>query len=186
MLNVAMPVLKQNDAPGSAFVSEKPIQLECAPVKFPDGAPVKPEDVIQVGFFTQRHHSTGVIERWDEIGKQWTLSSSVNPQPLFYKDNMWQAVIVAVGQKDQAEQDKFSTDRIVTFPRYSVQCVFQARDEAKQEHGGSSLTSVPVQISALGGKDRAGLYMKPKMEPSSAKEIGMFLKDAGLTEQGKF
>lgn len=186
MLTVGVPVLKQKGAIGARFASEKPIQLECAPVTFPDGAPVTPENVIKAGFIMRRHQSVGSIENWDEGAKQWVSNPNVEPQALFHKDNLWQALIVAVGQKDQADRDKFSTDRATAFPQYSVQCVYQARDSAKQEHAGVSAVSAPVQISGIGGENRAGLYMKPKMDPVSSNEIGMFLKDAALVmEQGR-
>lgn len=186
MLTVAVPVLKQQGALGARFVSEKPIKIECPSVTFSDGAPVMPENIIQAGFVMRRHQAGGLIESWDESAKQWVSNPNIEPLALFHKDNRWQAVIVAMGQKDQANQDKFSTDRATTLPQYSVQCIYRARDSGKQEHAGVSAGSAPVQISAAGGENRAGLYMKPNMDPVAASEIGMFLKDAALvTEQGR-
>lgn len=184
MLTITPPILKQSGTVGAQFVSEKPIHMECASVAFPDAAPVKLEQVAHAGFIMRRHPKGGRLETWDEGEKRWlSCSPLIEPQPLFYKDNAWHALIVAVGQKDRNNEDKFATDRSTGFPRYSVQCVFKARDDRNQEHSGISAESTPIQISALGGQNRAGLYLRPQMDPTSATEIGLFLKDTAFSNE---
>jgi hypothetical protein len=187
MLTVPSPVLKQKKVASTQFTSDQAIELECAPVSFPDGEALSLERMVRAAYWIQRHPGGGIVEVWNEVTKQWELSPTPpEPQPLFLKDNMWKALLVPVGQKDQAENDKFATVSATGFPQYSAKCVFKGRDGQGQEHEGVSPNSIAVRIRPLGEEQKASLFIIPKDNPSAATSIGLVLKDVGLvTERGR-
>ena len=194
VLIVPQPQLSQDDAEGTQFGEEKPINLVCEPVKFPDGTVLTLENVIEFGSRLYRLQSGGVTEVWDEAEQRWIASSAPvpEPQPMFRKEDKWQSLIVGIGQKEKStDNPKFGTQRslipgVPGFPQYFFRCFFKGLDAQGVEHVGESPNSEAVEIYPFGDRNRAGLIIKPKSKPpSKAKEICLFLKDADLKERGQ-
>ena len=189
MLTVGVPTLTQEDVTGLEFAAEKPIKLECASVTFPDGSPLLPEGITSAGYLIHRNNGGGVIDVWDDQMKRWMPAvNQPEPQGLFFQDDKWRGLIVAIGEKDTAtNQDKFATDRTTGYPKYFASCLFKGKDGESLEHEGVSPNSSMVEIMAFGEMNRAGLLLEPKNNPISGKEeIRMFLKDSGLhSEKGR-
>lgn len=121
-----------------------------------------------------------VKQVWDEEAKAWVADTpGVKPQPLFFKDNAWQTVIVATGQKDGAGYDKF--DLTLT---YAARCYFEGRDATGTSQNGTSMPSAPFRLVRSADKNRAGLAISPET-PTEATDLKIFLKNAGLVELGK-
>lgn len=190
-LIVATPQLLQDGNTSSVLVSEKQITLSCSPVTFADGTPFTVLNQPTATYLIYRFLAGGVQQVLDAQGKTWTtLSSSVAPQNLFWNDKkkQWQAVIVAIGNKDNANppNDIFSTDPISGFPKYAVQCSFAGKDSNKTQQSGNSSLSAAVEILPPGQNQNnvAGIVMNPN-DPTTATEIYFFLKDSSLTERGR-
>jgi hypothetical protein len=185
MLIVPIPVLTQKNVAGTRFTSDQPIELDCAPVSFPNGEQLDIERMAGAAYWIHRHLTGGSLEIWNEATKRWESGTTLpQPQPLFFKGNRWKAVVVPIGQTDHAGVDKFST--ISGFPKYSVKCTFRGRDGQGQEHEGMSSDSVAVEIRPLGEEQNARLFITPKNNPAAATAIGLVLQDTGLTtERGK-
>jgi hypothetical protein len=185
MLIVPVPVLTQKQLPGTRFTSDQPIELDCAPVRFPNGEELNIERMAVAAYWIQRHLTGGTIEIWNESTKRWESGTTPpQPQPLFFKDNRWKAMVVPIGQTDFAGTDKFST--ISGFPKYFVKCTFKGRDGQGQEHEGMSPDSLAVEIRPLGEEQNARLFITPKDNPAAAIAIGLVLQDTSLTtERGK-
>lgn len=185
VLIIPTPEVKVEGLSGNAFVAEKPMNLSCAAVTFADGTLLEPAQAQLFGFRLQRKQSDGSLQLWSEADKAWVSESAApEPESLAYKDALWQTVLVAMGQQDQAGLDKFATDRLSGFPRYAIRCLFSATDGDGVRHEGSSPPSAEFTVSAAGELDRAGLTMQPE-ESAQAEEIRLFLKDTALAaEQG--
>lgn len=182
-LIVPRPTLSQNGSASSVLASDKPIQLACGPVTFPDGTALTIASVTQsgFGFLLYRAVAGGAGEVWDESARAWLPESSApGYQLLFYKDDKWQSVLVAVGQKDRAGSDKFGAGYA-----YSVRCFFRGKDAQGVEHAGESARSQAVQIVSSEEQNRAGLAIAPRSLPTAATELRLFLKDDGLVERGQ-
>src|SRR5215472_5560298 len=188
-LLVPTPQLQQEGNPTPLLVSEKPINLSCSPTTFADGTPLTVLNQPKATFLIYRLLSGGLQQVLDSSGKTWVSpSSSVTPQNLFWNDKAksWQAVIVAIGNKDAAGNDLFATDPITTFPKYAAQCAFTGMDVAGVRQFGQSPMSSPIQIFAAGQNNLAGLTMDPQPpDPTTAQEIRIFLKNSALVEQGQ-
>lgn len=184
-LTVPIPEVKVEGISGHAFVAEKPMNLSCRAVTFPDGSAMAPEQARQFGFRLFRKLSSGSIEAWHGADKAWVAESAApDPEPLAFQDDRWQNVLVAMGQQDATGQDKFATDRLIGFPQYYIRCLFSGTDSAGVTHEGTSPPSSDFTVYAAGELDRAGLVMEPE-ESASAEEIRLYLKDAALlAEQG--
>jgi len=183
-LTIPQPTLSSPGVTGNVFGAEKPINLVCGPVTLPDGATLGPATATHFGFQLFREIGPGATEVWDEKDHTWApLVPSLEDQPLFPEGTLWKAILVAVGQKDKAGNDKFATDRVTGFPRYFARCGFRARDPGGTEHAGASPRSAAVSVLALGDRDRAGLAINPKSLPD-ATEVRIFLKDALGGERG--
>jgi hypothetical protein len=177
-LTVPIPIVSQDAVTGGKLLGEKPINIACGPVLFPDGVMLKPENAAQFGYRFYREQSGGISEVWNEGAGTWqsaTVESAL--QPMFPKDDKWCSIFAAIAPPGKV------TSATGGFPRYSVQCHFRGRDEAKVEHTGSSPRSAPVEILLPGEKNRAGMAIVPEV-PVFASRIRMFLKDVGLTERG--
>ncbi len=186
VLTVPQPQLSQEDATANQFAGEKPIALTCEPVTFPDGTRLVAENAVEFGFLLYRLLLGGKVEVWDEKELDWLPESGTLPekQTLFRQNDRWQSILVAIGQKDRAERDKF-IKRSSGFPKYFVRCFFRGKDAQGVEHIGESPRSLSVEIFGLGERDRAGLKMDSE-SPTEAREIRLFLKDRALIqEQGK-
>ena len=182
-LVVSAPVLKQEENTGTKFVADKPFSLRCESVTFPDGSELTPEKAGQFGYITFRQLSSGDVEAWDEQQKSWIPETNLPaPGTLAYMDNVWQTVLVAIGQKDQAGQDKFATDKSTGYPKYFARCYFNATDSTGAEQQGTSPNSQAVEIAAVGENNRAGLAINSE-DPADATEVRVYLKDAALTAE---
>jgi len=190
-LLVPIPQLTQDGKSSSVLMSEKLITLSCSPVTFADGTPLTILNQPAATFLVYRLLPGGIQQVLDTAAKAWVSPSpSVAPQNLFWndKENSWQAVIVAIGNKDNSTpaQDIFATSSLTGFPKYAAQCFFTGKDANGAPQSGQSLLSSPVMILAAGQNNLAGLTMDPQPpDPTSAKEIRIFLKNSALVEQGQ-
>jgi hypothetical protein len=188
-LAVPIPQLKQDGNSSSVLVSEKPITLSCSPVTFPDGTILTGLNARTFTFLVYRTIAGGVQEVWDPLGKNWTsVSTTVQPQKLFWNDKAqtWQAMIVAMGNTDSSGKATFGTDPSTGLPTYTAQCSFSGLDSTGTQQVGQSPFSTPVTILAPGQNNLAGLTMDPQPpDPTTAKDIYLFLKDSTLTTQGQ-
>jgi len=188
-LLVSIPQLQQDKNLTPLLVSEKPIKLSCSPITFADGTPLTILNQPKATFLIYRLLSGGIQQVLDSSSKAWVSPSpSVAPQNLFWNDKAksWQAVIVAMGNKDAAGNDFFATDPITTFPKYAAQCSFTGMDATGGQQFGQSLLSSPVEILAPGQNNLAGLTMDPQPpDPTTAQQIRIFLKNSALIEQGQ-
>jgi len=188
-LVVPIPQLQQDGNSTSILVSEKQIKLSCSPVTFADSTPLTVLNQPKATFLIYRFLLGGVQQVLDVPGKSWASSGQpVAPQKLFWNDKAqsWQAVIVAMGNKDNANppNDIFGSDPATGFPKYAAQCSFTGIDSAKTQQTGDSPLSAPVEILAPGQNNVAGLSMTPN-DPAKATEIELFLKDSTFVEQGR-
>jgi hypothetical protein len=183
-LTVPEPTLSSPGVIGAVLVSEKPINLLCGPVTLPDGKALGPTTATRFGYLLFREVAPGLVEVWDEKNTIWSPPATpVDEQQLFPEEPMWKSILVAVGQKDAAGQDKFGTNTLTGFPRYFARCQFRGRDAQGAEHAGTSPRSAPVQVLAMGEGDHAGLVAKP-MPLAKAEQIYLFLKDGSGAERG--
>lgn len=179
-LTVPRPEVTVDGINGTQFVAEKPMKLTCGTVAFPDGSELVPEQAQRFGFRLFRKLSNGNMEVWDQAGEGWMSESTVPElESLAFMDELWQNMLVAMGQQDQGSCDKFATDRSSGFPKYHVRCLFSAIDADGTEHEGTSPASADFTVYAAGELDRAGLVMDPE-EITKATEIRLFLKDKEL------
>ena len=188
-LLVSIPQLQQDGNLTPLLVSEKPIKLSCSPITFADGTPLTVLNQPKATFLIYRLLPGGIQQVLDSSNKAWVSPSpSVAPQNLFWNDKAksWQAVIVAIGNKDAAGNDFFATDPTTTFPKYAAQCSFTGKDATGSQQFGQSLLSSPVEILAPGQNNLAGLTMDPQPpDPTTAQQIRIFLKNSALIEQGQ-
>ena len=190
-LLVPIPQLQQDGNSSSVLVSEKPINLSCSPVTFADGTSLTILNQPKATFLIYRLLPGGIQQVLDTAAKAWVSPNpSVAPQNLFWNDKAksWQAVIVAIGNKDNSTppQDIFGTDPLTGFPKYATQCFFTGTDTSGTQQSGQSLSSSPVMILAPGQNNLAGLTMDPQPpDPTTAQEIRIFLKNSVLVEQGQ-
>jgi len=190
-LLVPNPQLGQDGNPSSILVSEKPIKLSCSPVTFADGTPLTVLNQPKATFLIYRLLGGGIQQVLDTAAKAWVSPGpSVAPQNLFWDDKSksWQAVIVAIGNKDGSTppQDIFGTNPLTGFPKYAAQCFFTGTDANGTPQTGQSLLSSPVEILAAGQNNLAGLTMDPQPpDPTTAQQIRIFLKNSALVELGQ-
>jgi hypothetical protein len=188
-LVVPIPQLQQNGSSSPVFVSEKMITLSCSPVLFEDGNSLTTLNSLKSTYLVYRQDLGGSQEVWDDQKKVWTSPSpSITPQSLFWNDKAkaWQAIIVAIGNNDNAGNPTFATFRATGFPKYLAQCFFSGKDSTGKQQDGQSPSSLPVAILASGQNYVAGLTMDPQPpDPTSAKDIYLFLKDNSFTTRGQ-
>jgi len=190
-LIVPIPQLQQDGKSPAVMASEKPITLSCSPVTFADGTPLTVLNQPQATFLISRFLLGGIQQVLDAQGKTWTTPSpSVTPQKMFWNDKQqqWQALIVAIGNKDNANppNDIFGSDPTTGFPKYAAQCSFTGTDSTKTQQSGDSPLSATVEILPPGQNPNnvAGIVMNPN-DPTAATEIFLFLKDSTLTERAR-
>lgn len=127
-LSVPIPILKVDEVTPGLTVFEKPIEVRCAAVTFPDGTAFDPSKLGKAEFFIYKQQSaSAMIEIWDADEKLWVAESSVelanlkNPKPLIFKKEdtsfPWQGLLVAAGQKDKNGDDQF-TKATPDYPQY--------------------------------------------------------------------
>ena len=186
-LVVPAPQFLQDKVPTLAPVSEKPITLSCSPPTFPDGTSLTGLNAATFTFLLYRLIVSGTQQVWDDQNKAWTApSAAIAPLKLFWndKDQLWQSIIVAMGNVDSSGQPTFATDPATGFPKYMAQCFFSAKDSTGTLQSGQSPLSAPVSVIPPGQGNVAGLSMDPN-DPKTANEIEIFLKDSSFIEQGR-
>jgi hypothetical protein len=183
-LNITIPELKVEGVAVARLDADKPIDLVCSSVTFSDGTSLSPETSKESGYRLFRKSANGATSVWNEDEKEW-VSPDAMPKlaPLAFMETKWQTKIVAIGQKDKSQADKYATGTN-GYPRYFVRCYFRGIDVNKTEHEGVSTPSQPVEIYQPGDSYRAGLDMSPR-QPASAEAIWIYLKDSALTERGR-
>src|SRR5262249_6756095 len=76
-LNVPAPTLTQESVMGNRFFGEKPIQILCGPVTFPDGSTLRLEQATLFNYAFYRELSGGIAEVWNEPAGSWQPSTTV-------------------------------------------------------------------------------------------------------------
>jgi hypothetical protein len=188
-LSAPTPSVEYKPPPPAPAALEKPLEIRCAKVTFPDGS-----EFVQAsgtaGFFAYREPSAGVLEIWNEDAKRWEPDpgaqvGALKPKPLIFKEGdaaPWQSPLVASGQKDKDGKDQFAK-AAPDFPRYSFRSFFSgARDG--QAFTGLSAPSAPVRFASALDSMRAGLSLGEDETTENATELTIALKDAALRVVG--
>jgi hypothetical protein len=169
--------------PSGAALLEKPIDVRCAPVTFPDGSVFDQSRLGAAGFFAYRQSAPGApLHVWDESTKEWkpdtgTPIPRAEPKPFAFKLGEplpWQALLIAVGQKDKAGQNQFAP-AVNDYPQYSLRAYFSGAVEGVSM-AGLSAPSAPVRFVKTADTMLAGLEVGEGEEPNDATTIQMFLR----------
>jgi hypothetical protein len=190
-LIVPVPDLKYEAlAPGLA-AQEKPVEVRLAPVRFPDGSLLTGKDLLAAGFLTYRQFIAGApVEVWASGRKEWRPEASIQPgdlqaQALAFKEEdslPWQGLLVALGQKDLADNDQF-TRQVGGFPRYNFRARFIGK-LAGQEIAGVSTPSAWLSFGSMVDQNRAGIAIEPDGKPKEATLVQLFLRNAAFQRIG--
>ena len=182
-LTIPAPTIEQDGATPPRYAADQPMNIACGPVALPDGGELTPANAKAFGYRLYRY-GPGGASVWDETAKAWvdaTQSPAPDAQELFHQDGKWRAVLLAIGQKDAAGDDKLASDASGE-PHYLVRCAFAGSDAAGEEHAGESPDGPPIQVVPPGKDMRVGLELDPE-KPKLATSIKLFLRDAALVEQ---
>lgn len=188
---LALPVPQVSWKTGAAPELEQPVQVGLAAVLYPDGAALTPESgLAKLGVFVYRIAGAGE-EIWNEGEQAWQaapgdLASLAALQPLALVPGKqgaplpWQGVLVAAGQKDNADNERYEASAGGT-PRYRLRA-FAAAKRSSTEYAGLSAASADLAfVSAADGK-RFELVMEPDNKIKECERVRFLLKDAALRE----
>lgn len=133
-LSVPIPTLKFEAIEPGLAVLEKPIEVCCAAVTFPDGTVFDQNNLGTAGFFVYRKQNAASTEIWNEDTKLWepdpgAVLGSLKPKPLIFNQGApspWQFPLVAAGQKDKNDLDQFQKVQKAApnFPQYFFRAYF--------------------------------------------------------------
>ena len=182
-VSVPTPTLTQDPQPGPQLVAEKKIDLLCGPVLMPDGTTVPTSKKTTATFVLYQLDGAGTLTAWDDTAKQWIPGVPATLQTLYPLPpkpppgpGYWGATLIAMGQKDSANQDKFNSDKTTGLPVYYVVCSFTSVDAAGNPVSGDSPASQPVAVLAPGANTSASVDVFP-LPPAVAQSITLFLND---------
>jgi hypothetical protein len=185
-LTIPVPKLKFDPvAPDLAdlAVLEKPLEVHCAPVAFPDGTVFGLQNLGKAGFFVYRQKAAASpLEIWDQGAKQWgpdpgTAFANLTPKPFAFKQDEplpWQSLFMAV---DPNNPDQFQKVRNATlnFPRYFFRAYFASPTDGNPISG-LSAPSATVRFVSFIDAIRAGIWVDET--PQTATEVQLFLRNA--------
>lgn len=182
-LAVPTPVVTFDRVASGAATLEKPIDVKCAAVMFPNGNAFDQSKLGAAGFFTYRQSAPGALFHiWDEGAKEWTPDPGAplpdaQPKPFAFKQGdplPWQGLLIAVGQKDKAGQNQFAP-AVNDFPLYFTRAYF-ASTVAGTPFSGLSAPSASVRFIRVADTMLAGVEIGEGEEPPNATQIRVFLR----------
>ena len=176
-LLVPLPTVKFTTAIPNEAVLEKPVEIHCGNVTFPNGQLFEQNQQQVAGFFVYRQQA-GFVEIWDETAKQWKPDpgealGALPPKPLAFKpgeSEPWQSLFVPAGEKNPVFETK---DR-------GFKYFFRAYFVSNEKTGSISGLSVPsVAVKFIGILDaiRAGIKLGENQKPEDATEVELFLRN---------
>jgi hypothetical protein len=179
-LTVPTPTLKYESVETGLATLEKPVEIHCGAVTFPDGRPFTQTEQKAAGFLIYRKFGTAV-EVWNETAQQWQPDSgeeitALKPKPFAFKPDQpepWQGLFVPVGEKDKAKNNLFQ--KASTGFLYFFRATFVSNDKTGVI-AGLSAPSPPVRFSSLLETIRAGIKTTPE-QIEQATEIELFLRN---------
>ena len=189
-LSVPTPQLEYEAVGPGLAVLEKPLEIRCTTVTFPDGGAFDQTDLGSAGLYLYRQETPGVTEIWNKGEKVWQPDPGValgdlKAEPLIFKlgeEAPWQGLLVAAGQKDRDGADQFrkaTTD----LPRYLVRAYF-ATTRNGNTFSGLSGPSATVRFTGAGDAMLAGIGVPEGKTPRNADEVTFFLRNSSLQPIG--
>jgi len=190
MSALAVPVPQVSWKTGAAPELEQPVEVGLAAVRYPEGVALAPESgLAKLGVFVYRLAGAGE-EIWNEGEQQWQgapgdLASLAALEPLALAPGKkgaplpWQGVLVAAGQKDKHDAERFAAAAGGT-PRYRLRAFAAAKRDAIEYAGLSAASAELAFVSAAEGK-RFELVMEPE-KIKECERMRFLLKDAALRE----
>ncbi len=181
-LSVPLPNVKFATAIPSKLnlaVLEKPVEIHCGNVTFPNGQLFEQNQQQVAGFFIYRQQA-GFVEIWDETAKQWKPDpgealGALQPKPLAFKpgeSEPWQGLFVPAGEKNPVFETK---DRGF---KYFFRAYFVSNEKTGSISGLSD-PSVAVKFIGILDAIRAGINVGNKL-PEDAEKIQLFLRNSDL------
>jgi hypothetical protein len=166
-------------APPNLAVLEKPVQVLCGVVTFPDGKIFDQSQQATAGFFVYRQQA-GVTEIWNETTKLWVADpglalDSFKPKPLAYQPSQpspWQGLLVPAIEKDTAFDNAAAYD-------YFIRTYFVSNPSTGSLNGLSPPSSL-VKFANLIDSLRAGIKVPDRKKPEDIDEIQLFLRNPSL------
>jgi hypothetical protein len=187
-LTVPAPILKQDSSTGPKLGFDRPIEVGCTGITFPDGRPLVLDNALDSGFLLYRElPPQGIVTAWDERHQGWVPAvPGPEPQPLLFHEEVWQMILIALGQKDVQDQDKFLVPpQGQPLPRYFVRTFFSGEDVHGERHEGASPPSNVVELdSAPLADERAGIVFEPP-DLKQTQKVSIFLKHPTLLTTGQ-
>lgn len=179
-LSVPLPTIKFDPAIPSELnlaVLEKPIEIHCGNVTFPNGQLFEQSQQKVAGFFVYRQQA-GFAEIWDETAKQWKPDpgkelGNLSVKPLAFKQGEsepWQGLFVPAGEKSPMFE-KQDTGFKYFFRTYFVS------NEKTGSICGLSTASVAINFTGILDAIRAGIKLGKDQKPENATEIELFLRN---------
>jgi len=180
-LLVPPPTLQQDKSTGPSFGFSKPIDLRCTGITFPDGRPLVFDNALASGFVLYR-----AMTAWHEGDPRSWVAAVPGPkaQPLLYDEDVWKSILVAIGEKDAQDNDKFEQPASGQPPSYYVRCFFAGKDVHGVRHEGASPPSNMVKL--VGAQDSADEVAGIEFVPPDLKKVEtvrIFLKHPPLNQR---
>ena len=176
------------DPPGSPASLEKPLTVGIGPVKSPAGAAITDAQAGKSGVLLYRTASSGAPEEiWNEKEQAWQAPpadpGALQPAPFQFKEGQpepWQALVIAAGQKDTNNLDRFGR-ATGGFPAYRARAYFEATENGVI-HKGTSGPSADWTYVSEADKARGGVIFDDARTPAKdATRARLFVKDPSLT-----
>lgn len=190
-LSVPIPNLKfEAIAPSqqNLAVLEKPLEVRCSAVQFPNGMTFEQKHQKIAGFFIYRRQIAPIIEIWDEAAKQWIPDpgeaiASLKPTPFAFKSedtsHPWLGLLVPAAQKDKTEKPQFDKAGSSGFPQYFFRAYFASNDKTG-DFSGLSSPSLALRFINILDAIQAGIAVGEGQTPANATEIQLFLRNSNL------
>lgn len=179
-LSVPLPTVKFDPAIPSELnlaALEKPVEINCGNVTFPNGQSFEQSQQKVAGFFVYRQQAD-FAEIWDETAKQWKPDpgeglGNLQAKPLAFKQGEsepWQGLFVPAGEKSPVFE-KEDTGFKYFFRTYFVS------NEKTGSISGLSTPSVAINFIGILDAIRAGIKLGKDQKPENATEIELFLRN---------
>jgi hypothetical protein len=188
MTPLAVPVPQVSWKTGTTPELEQPVELRLPALAYPDGATLAPEEALKLGAFVYRL-AGGAEQIWNEEALEWqpppadlAALSALSPVAFTYKKTSpqpWQGVLVAAGQKDKSDADRYER-AAGGMPRYRLRAFARARRRGVDYAG---LSGASVELAFTSSED--GRRFEIELEPEKIKEcrrVRLVLKNDSLQE----
>jgi hypothetical protein len=188
-LSVPIPSLKFeaiDPSQPNLAVLEKPIEVRCSVVQFPNGTPFEQKHQKVAGFFIYRRQIASIVEIWDEASKQWIPDpgeaiADLKPIPFAFKSEdtsqPWMGLLVPAAQKDKTDKSQFIKAGSSGFPQYFFRAYFGSNDKIG-DFSGLSSPSLALRFTNILDAIRAGIAVGEEETPANATEIQLFLRNS--------